>query len=99
MIRRYYKLIVVMLVAFSLPANADVQKKDTIKSLEDQVYQVRPGRLVANSKNEARSNYRAFLDLLSDDPLLRAEAMRRLADLELEATEATEAAPDPAAKD
>ena len=90
MIRRYYKLIVVMLVAFSLPANADVQKKDTIKSLEDQVYQVRPGRLVANSKNEARSNYRAFLDLLSDDPLLRAEAMRRLADLELEATEATE---------
>jgi TolA-binding protein len=87
---RYYNVIVVALLALSLQAFADVKKKDTIKSLEDEVYQVRPGKLVANSQNEARSNYRAFLDLLSDDPLLRAEAMRRLADLELEAIEASE---------
>ncbi len=70
------------------PVSADVKKKDTIKSLEKKTYKVRPGKVIASSNNKARDNYRAFLDLVSDDPLLRAEAMRRLGDLELEATEA-----------
>jgi len=90
MMARHYTVVIVMLLAFAMPANAGVKKKDTIKSLEKQVYQVRPGKIIANSHDEARSNYRAFLDLLSDDPLLRAEAMRRLADLELEAIEASD---------
>jgi TolA-binding protein len=85
-----YKLFLLVFLVLALPANADVKKKDTIKSLEKKTYEVRPGKLVANSKDEARDSYRAFLDLLSDDPVLRAEAMRRLGDLELEAIETTE---------
>ena len=68
-------------------ALADVKKKDTIKSLERQAVEIKPGRVIVNSSDLARDNYRAFLDLVSDDPLLSAEAMRRLGDLELEATE------------
>jgi TolA-binding protein len=40
----------------------------------------------------ARENYRGFLDLVSADPELKAEAMRRLGDLELEATDAAQLA-------
>ena len=67
---------------------AGIIEKDTIKSLEDKQIDIRPGKVILGSSNLARENYRAFLDLVSDDPELRAEAMRRLGDLELEATEA-----------
>jgi TolA-binding protein len=63
---------------------------DTIKSLEKKKFQARPGRAIVDSNDKARDNYRAFLDLVSDDPELRAEAMRRLGDLELESLEAEE---------
>lgn len=69
-------------------ASADVKKKDTIESLEDKTVELRKGNVIFNSNDLARDNYRAFLELVSDDPVLRAEAMRRLGDLELEATEA-----------
>lgn len=75
-------------LALSLPASAQIKEKDTIKSLEHQKVEVRPGKVIARSYDKARDNYRAFLDLVSDDPLLRAEAMRRLGDLELESVEA-----------
>ena len=65
-----------------------VKKRDTIKSLERQHVEIRPGKVILNSSNLARDNYRAFLDLVTDDPELRSEAMRRLGDLELEAAEA-----------
>lgn len=68
-------------------ANAEVKKRDTIKSLEKKTYEVRPGKVIVNSTEMARENYEAFLDLVSDDPVLRAEAMRRLGDLQLEETE------------
>jgi TolA-binding protein len=69
-------------------AGADnIKKSDTIKSLEGRTVDVRPGRVIRQSTDLARDNYRAFLDLVSDDPELRAEAMRRLGDLELDATE------------
>jgi TolA-binding protein len=67
---------------------AEIKEKDTIKSLEKKHVKLRPGKVILDSSDLARENYRAFLDLVSDDPLLRAEAMRRLGDLELEATEA-----------
>ncbi|MGB5625446.1 MAG: tetratricopeptide repeat protein, partial [Woeseiaceae bacterium] len=73
-------------------ANADVKKKDTIKSLERKTVKIRPGNVILDSSDLARDNYRAFLDLVTDDPELRAEAMRRLGDLELESTEADELA-------
>ena len=67
---------------------AKPKKQDTIKSLERKHVEVRPGKAIRNSSALARDSYIAFLDLVSDDPVLRAEAMRRLGDLELEATEA-----------
>jgi TolA-binding protein len=71
---------------------AKVRKRDTIESLEKKKVEIRPGKVIARSTDLARDNYRAFLDLVSDDPELRAEAMRRLGDLELDATEAEQLA-------
>jgi len=73
-------------------AHADVKKSDTIKSLEKETVEIRPGRVIMNSSDLARDNYREFLDLVADDPSLSAEAMRRLGDLELEASEAAQLA-------
>jgi len=73
---------------FTPLADAAGKKRDTIKSLEKQTVEIRPGKVIVQGSGLARDNYRAFLDLVSDDPELRAEAMRRLGDLELEATEA-----------
>ncbi len=66
---------------------AQVKESESIKSLEGKTVEVRPGKVIVQSLGLARENYRQFLDLVSDDPELRAEAMRRLGDLELEATE------------
>ena len=75
-------------------AYAHADERKTIKSLEERTYEVKPGRLIVNSTDRARDSYKAFLDLVSDDPELRAEAMRRLADLELDATESQQLAED-----
>ena len=76
-----------LLPAADAAAEKDMES-DTIKSLERQHVEVRPGKVILNSSNLARDNYRSFLDLVTDDPELRSEAMRRLGDLELEAAEA-----------
>jgi TolA-binding protein len=76
----------VMFVAVQV--HADVKRTDTIGSLEKKTVEVRPGKIILDSSELAREGYRDFLDLVSSDPILRAEAMRRLGDLELEATEA-----------
>ncbi len=89
---RYLALVVIALLMCAPDADARVKKKDTIKSLEKKTVEVRPGKVILDSSDLARDNYRAFLDLVSDDPELRAEAMRRLGDLELEATEADQLA-------
>ena len=81
---------VTLLVAAT--AVADVRKEDTIKSLEKETVEIRPGKDIRNSSGLARDNYREFLDLVADDPSLSAEAMRRLGDLELEAGEAAQLA-------
>lgn len=88
--RSVLALLISLVVAFAVtPANADrVKEKETIKSLENKEINVRKGKVILGSSDLARENYRAFLDLVTDDPELRAEAMRRLGDLELEATEA-----------
>ena len=66
--------------------------QETIKSLEDKTVEVRPGKVIRDSSELARQNYRDFLDLASTDPELQAEALRRLGDLELEAHEADQLA-------
>tara|TARA_R110002096_G_scaffold6409_2_gene29732 strand:+ start:51563 stop:54388 length:2826 start_codon:yes stop_codon:yes gene_type:complete len=89
--------LIMLLVALTLlpvaPVHADkIKTRDTIKSLEKKKANIRTGKVILGSSDLARENYRAFLDLVSDDPELRAEAMRRLGDLELEATEAQQLA-------
>ncbi|MGB5165069.1 MAG: tetratricopeptide repeat protein [Woeseiaceae bacterium] len=85
-----YRILMIGLLAVSLASVAEAQKpkkRDTIASLEGKEVEVRPGGIVLDSSQLARDQYRAFLELVSDDPVLRAEALRRLGDLELEATE------------
>jgi len=87
--------IVIVAAACLLTSVADAKKpkkKDTIESLEKKTVEIRKGTVILDSSELARDNYREFLDLVSDDPMLRAEAMRRLGDLELEATEADQLA-------
>ncbi|MGI9204666.1 MAG: tetratricopeptide repeat protein [Woeseiaceae bacterium] len=80
-------------ITVAMPAFADkVKKSDTIESLENKTVEIRQGSVILNSSDQARDNYRAFLNLVSNDPALRAEAMRRLGDLELEASEAQQLA-------
>jgi len=81
-------LTLVTLGAALITAPSLAGERGTIASLEGRAVEVRPGGVIAGSNEKARENYRGFLELVSDDPLLRAEAMRRLADLELEAAEA-----------
>jgi len=86
---RHHIALLLLFVSFvASPADARVKESDTIKSLENKTVEVRPGKIVLDSSELARESYRDFLDLVSDDPVLRAEAMRRLGDLELEASEA-----------
>ena len=84
----HYLLILLVAAIIASPADARIKEKDTIKSLEKKTVEVRPGKIILDSSELARQSYRDFLDLVSDDPELRAEAMRRLGDLELDASEA-----------
>ena len=89
-----FRLATTLILGFTLALTVNsagaekLKEEDTIKSLERQHVEVRPGKVIQNSSGLARDNYRAFLDLVTDDRELRAEAMRRLGDLELEAMEA-----------
>jgi TolA-binding protein len=86
-------LTLLALVLIGTSAQADnIKKRDTIASLEGKDVEIRTGKVIVGSTDLARDNYRAFLDLVSDDPDLRSEAMRRLGDLELDATEAEQLA-------
>ena len=60
----------------------------TIKDIEGRQVEVRTDKPVdAAGAAKAMENYREFLKLDADDPVLRPEAMRRLGDLNLEAGE------------
>jgi len=66
-----------------------VQAKDppTIKDLETRPVTVHKDAKLDASSARAMDNYRRFLELQHTDPKLRAEAMRRLGDLNLDAGE------------
>ncbi|MFO1428181.1 MAG: tetratricopeptide repeat protein [Steroidobacteraceae bacterium] len=59
----------------------------TIGDLKQRSVEVRPDQKVESSAARAMQNYRRYLELQTADPELRAEALRRLADLNLEAGE------------
>lgn len=64
----------------------------TIKDLEQREVEVRPDPPRDVRPQQAIEQYRHFLELQSADPRLKAEAMRRLGDLQLQADEAARAA-------
>src|SRR5476651_686448 len=71
-----------------LPAmGADRKSEPTIKDLDARAVDVQTGSQRPASAAKAMENYRRFLELQATDPKLRAEAMRRLGDLNLEAGE------------
>jgi TolA-binding protein len=69
-----------------------VEPTGTIKDLERATVDVDTEARIVGSEAKAMESYRLFLDVASDDPVLRAEAMRRLADLQLETADAEELA-------
>jgi TolA-binding protein len=69
-----------------------IEPTGTIKDLERATVEVDTQARIVGSEAKAMESYRLFLDVASDDPLLKAEAMRRLADLQLETADAEELA-------
>ena len=72
----------------ALDATAAPRKKEkTIAELGQKPVVIQPDQKVEASSQRAMENYRRFLELQKTDPQLRAEALRRLGDLNMEAGE------------
>ncbi len=67
------------------PQEADPTHAPTIQDLESHPTQVPSGGQVSASDSTAMAGYQKFLALQASDPKLRAEALRRLGDLNLDA--------------
>ncbi|HYI86266.1 MAG TPA: tetratricopeptide repeat protein, partial [Burkholderiales bacterium] len=81
-------LLFVTLCALAVSAAAAPKKKEkTIGELSSRPVVVQPDQKVEASAARAMDNYRRFLELQKTDPQLRAEALRRLGDLNMEAGE------------
>ena len=91
-------LVVLLTIAAIWPFGRDrdrdrsIEPTGTIKDLERADVQVDTEAAIVGSEAKAMESYRLFLDVASDDPLLKAEAMRRLADLQLETADVEELA-------
>jgi cellulose synthase operon protein C len=68
-------------------AAAPRKKEKTIGELSSRPVVIQPDAKVEASATRAMENYRRFLELQKTDPQLRAEALRRLADLNMETGE------------
>lgn len=80
-------LAVALAVAQGAVGAADKKGPQTIGDLKAKPVEVRKDTQVSATSSKAMENYRRFLELQKTDPELRAEAMRRLGDLNLEAGE------------
>ena len=83
------RAVVALLCLYVLPAAAADTAKNppTIKDLDARAVDVQTGSQPKASASKAMENYRRFLELQQTDPRLRAEALRRLGDLNLESGE------------
>ena len=82
--------VALVLVAYAAPAclplaHAADDSIKTIKDLKSGNIPIHKDSKVDASSSKAMDNYRRFLELQKTDPALRAEAMRRLGDLNLDA--------------
>jgi cellulose synthase operon protein C len=82
-------LLTIAFMAAIWPFNRDrgTDTAGTIKALESRVVTVDTEAPIGGGDEKAIDSYRQFLELSSDDPVLEAEAMRRLGDLQLESVE------------
>ncbi len=78
---------VAAVVPLRLTMAADTNDSRTIKDLESRPVAVQKDTKLDANASKAMENYRRFLELQNTDPQLRAEAMRRLGDLNLDAGE------------
>jgi tetratricopeptide (TPR) repeat protein len=76
-----------MLGGAAIAADADDTDTRTIKDLGSRPVTVKKDGKLDSGAAKAMENYRRFLELQKTDPQLRAEAMRRLGDLNLDAGE------------
>src|SRR5689334_24525601 len=74
-------------IALNASAAAPKKKEKTIGDLNARPVVVQPDQKVEASASRAMDNYRRFLELQKTDPQLRAEALRRLGELNMEAGE------------
>jgi tetratricopeptide (TPR) repeat protein len=80
--------IAVLCAGIALNAGAAPKKKEkTIGEINQRPVVIQPDQKVEASSQRAMENYRRFLELQKTDPQLRAEALRRLGDLNMEAGE------------
>lgn len=68
--------------------SAERKREPTLKDLPRRQVEIRRDRPSDVNADKAADNYRRFLELQDADPALRAEALRRLGDLALDAGEA-----------
>ena len=73
--------------ALALPANASGGAAPTVGDLGRRTVEIRTDAPVDRSAARAMQSYQKFLELQNTDPKLRAEALRRLGDLNLESGE------------
>src|SRR5271155_3226767 len=74
-------------VLLALPGHAANKNPQTIKDLDAQQVDVNTDPPKNVDANKTMDSYRRFLDLNAGDAALRAEALRRLGDLNLESSE------------
>ncbi len=87
-------LAVVTLMSPVAAAEKKVKPTGTIKDLENREVQVTRDPPANVQPQQAIEQYKRFLELQSENPQMRAEAMRRLGDLQLEVDEGSRAAGD-----
>jgi len=79
--------VLALLVGAGAVHGAERKRPATIKDLGTRPVEVNKDSAVDASASKAMENYRRFLELQKTDPQLRAEALRRLGDLNLESGE------------
>ena len=84
---RHLAVTVLATVGLLVASGAHARKPATVGSLDAPETSVAAGEPVTGTVDEAIASYRAFLELSAPDDPLRARALRRLADLELERRE------------
>ncbi len=91
-----YRAVTVFAISITLAACTNARQDDSprIKNLQGRVVPVERDGVVTSGRDKAAQGYREFLTTRADDKL-RAEALRRLGDLQMESGEDKQSGPQP----